>query len=720
MEKQINTKATKSEVVSSLNLKANNADIIKALSEFSNSIESRPLIEEIRHLLDEKISKNELLYHTNSKATKEEVKNLIEDKIDSTEFKNELTDIKAKLDEYQKKFSQKISQFATDTDITRLQSQINQKANQTEINEVLATKANKEVIMNAINKKSNQADIEAILNNKVDKSDIIQLVNNISMKVDINTYNDSLKVIESKADKKEMIELNKTLNTKAEITDFKLIADAFQDMKGAMGKRIDDIDQDLDSLIDNIKQQFQSVNVVLNNIEVNKAEYSQIDKLNSLINKKIDNDTLSNQINQLKSDVFDALTQYKLDISQNKKKFEDKVNEKIAIVAQDTKNTSCELMNQKETFDLFILNKEKEKETSFKAIEDQYTSLTKDLKKEYENFKSHIINELELRPDKSQYEKLLNVINAKANYTDLENICTKIMNQSKEMNAFLEPKLKELEIRLSKELLKKVSLAEINCILNEKASKSQLDQKIDKDEFNKLTTLYGNLTEIVCNKIDYKNFESAMKNNNIFLNEMQTELSSKANIKEMMTLLKTKAEVDDVNKALIEIHEELDSKSNADQFNTAMDNQAIINDALCSENCVGRWMWKSGKVKNGYAIPWEYQSANTAPDNFIWEKDRPFIQVILSGVYKFTIGIYGNKMPNVSISVNGEAIISASNYSNHIINRQSSKGQISKSLSQIITGLTLTEYIIIPDKSKISVIYLGDENAVGFLDIKKL
>ena len=44
-----------------------------------------------------------------------------------------------------------------------------------------------------------------------------------------------------------------------------------------------------------------------------------------------------------------------------------------------------------------------------------------------------------------------------------------------------------------------------------------------------------------------------------------------------MTYLKNKANIDDVNKALVEIHTELDSKSSLEDFNHAMDNQNSIN-----------------------------------------------------------------------------------------------------------------------------------------------
>ncbi len=120
-----------------------------------------------------------------------------------------------------------------------------------------------------------------------------------------------------------------------------------------------------------------------------------------------------------------------------------------------------------------------------------------------------------------------------------------------------------------------------------------------------------------------------------------------------------------------------------------MDNQAIINDALCSENCVARWTWKSGHVKNGYAIPWEIQTVNTAPDNFIWEKEKTSILIASSGLYEISMGIYADKKPTVQILVNGEPVISAVNSSGYLIHHNGNKMKNTKHSSGNITGIYL-------------------------------
>lgn len=110
-----------------------------------------------------------------------------------------------------------------------------------------------------------------------------------------------------------------------------------------------------------------------------------------------------------------------------------------------------------------------------------------------------------------------------------------------------------------------------------------------------------------------------------------------------------------------EIHRELDAKSSLEDFNTYINDQAIINESLCSENIVGRWTWKSGELKGGASIPWESQVVNTLPDNFLWEKDKTSVLTVAAGLYELSFGFFAKKKPTVQLLVNGEAVLSAVN-----------------------------------------------------------
>jgi hypothetical protein len=56
-------------------------------------------------------------------------------------------------------------------------------------------------------------------------------------------------------------------------------------------------------------------------------------------------------------------------------------------------------------------------------------------------------------------------------------------------------------------------------------------------------------------------------------------------------------------------------------------------------------------------IPWEVEIMNTCPHNFVWEKEKTGIIVVASGLYEVSFGFFGRLKPEVSLLVNGEAVI---------------------------------------------------------------
>jgi len=55
-------------------------------------------------------------------------------------------------------------------------------------------------------------------------------------------------------------------------------------------------------------------------------------------------------------------------------------------------------------------------------------------------------------------------------------------------------------------------------------------------------------------------------------------------------------------------------------------------DVLIQETSLGRWVWKSGELKQNFSIPWELQAANTNPDNFLWEQGKTSVLVVQAGL----------------------------------------------------------------------------------------
>lgn len=93
--------------------------------------------------------------------------------------------------------------------------------------------------------------------------------------------------------------------------------------------------------------------------------------------------------------------------------------------------------------------------------------------------------------------------------------------------------------------------------------------------------------------------------------------------------LDAKAAIEDVNKALLEVCNELETKA------TSGDVQQLQGSgAGASSGCAGRWLWKTGNLKTNKCVPWNVQALNTQPTALQWERDvgqvrRPVRQVSL-------------------------------------------------------------------------------------------
>ena len=148
-----------------------------------------------------------------------------------------------------------------------------------------------------------------------------------------------------------------------------------------------------------------------------------------------------------------------------------------------------------------------------------------------------------------------------------------------------------------------------------------------------------------------------------------------------------------------------------------------------AESCTARWLWKSGNLAaNGYAVPWEVQSVNTCPENFLWVADQTTLVTVAPGLYEITMGFFSTKKPTIQVLVNGETIISQVNSSSYVIHHNSGKlTNTQKNAVGPLTGLTLIDFIALPARAQITVSYSAQgksdvyfKNAEGFIGLRKL
>ena len=661
MDKALREKFSFNELNSLLNTKLDSSELAQILENVNIELEKRPTNEEIVQILNEKVDKKELVYCLESRPST-----------------NDLYNNRKKIEENQKNI-----ELIKDNIHNIISSHSIQK------NEI-------EKIKNELNKKANLNDVAEALELKLDNDNFIEEINNMKK----NMENDIIKIQKEKMEdiEKKIEEINKNKN---DVNDFKLMSDAFQEMKLNLTQRIDDIDNDLDRLIDNIKTQFQNTNKQMSDIENKKCDKKDFDNINTLISKKVDEDKFNKLLSELKDNLFESLNSFKEDYLTNIKIFENKFESK-------NDNIISELNKQNESLQNFINNEKEEINVMINEIINEnnleYDSNFQEINEEIKKINLNINEKLSKKIDEQKFDSYLNNIkkelNSKISIFDSKKNIQDIM-------ASYDQKINILITDLKQELI-----TNLEGLLNNKADISLLNDKISSVDFNVLKD-YINTVDLELKQKMETMFNEYINIINSNIENLHKEITSKSETDktQINSILKNKVNLDEFNLLLNKIQKELNDKINNNEFNIAMKNQAMINDIICNENQVGRWLWKSGKIKGGYSIPWDTQKINTAPDNYIWEKDKTIINIINGGIYQINLGLYySNMKPQVQIIINNDNIITINN--NNYLNN---KGKNNKKMNSI----TYIDFIILQDNSKIAITFNGEEG-LGFLGLKKL
>lgn len=272
----------------------------------------------------------------------------MENKVNHAEFHSEISTLNLKIDEFHKDFTKKSASYATNKELLLINQSLENKANLNDVNEALNTKASKESVINALHRKANKNEIDALLKNKVDLEEIQNIINLINNKVDLIDFDKLRTIIDNKTDKSDLLNVNNQLTNKVEFKDYDNLNNLFIEYKKENNKKIEELDQDIDRLIDNIKKEFGNINILINNIDSKKIDLKEIEKLNSSINKKCDLEYFSESIQQIKKDIIDNVSNLKNDIRENKKAIEDENMDKFSSIERGLDKQGDEMNKHKE------------------------------------------------------------------------------------------------------------------------------------------------------------------------------------------------------------------------------------------------------------------------------------------------------------------------------------------------------------------------------------
>ena len=598
----------------------------------------------------------------------------------------------------------------------------------------LVTKDDFTIIKNELDNKANILDIENALETKEDKEKIKFLNKNIVDKNEINNMiNKSLNNIMNKNIERNDFEqfLDEYQNDYKSIEERlmnKLDINNYQNSFEKLQQKVDNIDNDLDRLIQSVKDQFQAVNFAINNLEQNFEDKNEINlNMEKIMRNKIDKDQVEMLINKSKNNLLDIINQFKSNENSNKKILEDNIQNKLDKMIFENQSLLNDITNTNQNINNYFSQKQLEMENLTNKIQtllNTNNNTNNNIKKDLDNKIQQKLNE---KLDIVKFEEFLNGLKEDLD-AKLDIITLKKTNE--EIIQEINDKIRQLYSDINKDLALKVNKNEFDAILSENNFRSinnnNTNNNINDISQEKLSItefedFVNNINQQLKTKLDINKFNNIISTFNSNFENIHKDMNTKADLNNILNLLKNKLDTESFNDIINTLKKEIQTKTPLIDFSSAMDNQAIINDTLCNENNIGRWLWKSGKIKNNLSIPWEVQIINTSNDNFLWEKDKTFINIKEGGLYEIKMGFFADKKPMIQILINGEVVISAINSNSYVIH-QSPGGRMKgtgKTSFGNVTGLTMVDFVLLPDNAKLSISYTG-EKGIGFLGLKKL
>lgn len=135
--------------------------------------------------------------------------------------------------------------------------------------------------------------------------------------------------------------------------------------------------------------------------------------------------------------------------------------------------------------------------------------------------------------------------------------------------------------------------------------KTYLNQKLGLGEFDALKVTVERLHADMAQKSSCRDIDGINEFIKNQFDHFSKELLLRVQIKDLCTLLDQKANLNDVNKTLEIVQSEVETCVKDEKYKEALNDQALVNEALCAENCVGRWVWKSGDLHSQNMVPLE-------------------------------------------------------------------------------------------------------------------
>lgn len=645
-----------------------------SFSELTTSLELKVSFTEAQQLLEKKVSKSDLSYILSNKPNFEDLEAVEKRCVKFEELNNVYSELL-------KRWEDTLSKCELE-DLYKL---IETKAIKTEVEEALQGKANKQAVANALHKKVSKSDIENLLSGKAETKDLQMLSAAIEAKVEYSTFENFCKETSEKLE--EIDYIKQSISECPQRSEIKAIEKDLETQQQTFFDEVEKIKLTHKTTLDKLKESMEfRQNELSAQISSETEEKISIEcsSMKNFLKQKTD--VLEGDVIKLTKQLEKSLKLFENDLKTTKENSISASSSMKDIIRENQKlmaaNNSILADVNKLQQDIVKVQKNLEDVGKRKSSLAQVQELINLSKEEcYLNTKQEI-NQASLTYKSALTEESLSI---------REDIKSSLAKQDQSTSLSLEKKVSTSDfINLSNEI------ANLKRSISGLSTQEEVD--LMRDSLESLQMSFKKKSE---------NDQNERKKLSETLENIYKDLAFKATSAEVLEMLDPKVTVEEVNKSIAAIYVDLEKKMNVEDFELHVTGQSVINEALCAENRLARWVWKNGDLSSGNVV-WDVQTVNTSQDTFVWDKGKIMIQILQPGLYQIEYGFFAKKKPTIGVIVNGETAIIGGN-------SMSAKpwGK------QLTSGITLVDFLVLPNRSRICIAYSG-EPAEGFFGIRKL
>lgn len=334
-----------------------------------------------------------------------------------------------------------------------------------------------------------------------------------------------------------------------------------------------------------------------------KADYRDLDAINASVLNKADIDMSTDLLSDLKAQVFDKLKQTKIEITQQSKELSedlydrynkqtqklDKLIKEVKIIKESTKEFNSESSQIRADVKEIIIKEAEHissnvREEINKAMDEWQTTRVK-----LENEISQKVRKADLIDFKNEFNSRLEPkVELSEVQAALNSLQTEIANRLVNTKAELQNSINGVQEFFKHQLSKKCDSDDMAVELAAKVDTHQLrqilDNKANKSEFDAVRDTIDRVIREVDSKASAKELEGHIEFTRSSIEDMAKEIIQKAKSKDLIGVIDEKASREELERIYQTLQKEMSDKVSSKEIKTTLDEQALINEALCSEN----------------------------------------------------------------------------------------------------------------------------------------